>query len=338
MKKDLLDYLVCPKTKSNLALKNEIYNNSLLEEGILTNKEGDEYKIENGIPNFITNNDIIKNDYAINLFKEKVNDYDKYQHLSFETFYKNETDVRNLMIDKLNLNPASCVLEVNAGTGRDSVLIAKRLSANASLHVQDISIDMLKVLKEKIKDINVPLLISQGNACNLPYADNTFDAVYSFGGVGMNVYADNKEVLAEIVRVTKPEGKVVIGGLSLAPWLRKTTFGKILINHNQHYANDIILTDLPVEARDVNLSWILSGAGFVLDFVIGEGEPEANFDYEIPGVRGGTHRTRFYGQLEGVTPETKQLALKAREKIGKSMHKWLDEIVKREAKKILDEK
>ncbi len=337
MKKELLDYLICPKTKSKLVLKNELYNNDLLKEGILINKLGDKYKIKNGIPIFITEEDLEKNKYAINLFKEKAGDYDKYQHLSFETFYQKEDDVRNSMIDKLNLKPDSCVLEVNAGTGRDSVLIAKRLSPKASLHLQDISLDMLEVLKEKMKDTNIPFLISQGDACHLPYADNTFDAVYSFGGVGMNVYADNKEILAEIIRVAKPNGKVVIGGLSLAPWLRKTTFGNILVNHNPHYSNEIILNDLPIEARNVNLSWVLSGAGFVLDFVVGEGEPEANFDYEIPGIRGGTHKTRFYGKLEGVTPETKELALKVREKTGKSMHKWLDEVVKREAKKILEE-
>lgn len=327
MKEELLNDYVCPQTKSKLQFTN----------GILLSKEGIEYKIQDGIPCFIIYSDMEKNDYAINLFKAKADDYDKYQHLSFETFYQNETEVRNSMIDRLDLKPDSRVLEVNAGTGRDSVLIAKRLSNKASLHVQDISIDMLKKLKEKMVDVEIPLFINQSNACKLPYPDKVFDAVYSFGGVGMNTYADNKQVLAEIIRVTKPCGKIVIGGLSLAPWLRSTSFGKILINHNPHYANEINFADLPIEARELNLSWILSGAGFVIDFKVGEGEPEANFDYEIPGIRGGTHKTRFYGQLEGVTPETKELALKAREKAGISMHKWLDDIVKREAKKILGE-
>jgi hypothetical protein len=37
-----------------------------------------------------------------------------------------------------------------------------------------------------------------------------------------------------------------------------------------------------------------------------------------------------------VKPETKELAHKAREKLGLSMHDWLDEVVAREARKVLD--
>src|SRR5207247_2392921 len=149
----------------------------------------------------------------------------------------------------------------------------------------------------------------------------------SFGGVGMNTYSNNKEAIAELVRVTKKDGKIVFGGLSLAPWLRNTFFGKVLVNHNVHYANEITFNDLPIEARNLNLQWILAGAGFVIDFSVGEGLPAANFEYEIPGPRGGTHLTRYLGHLEGVTPETKELAQKAREKLGVSMHKWLDELI-----------
>ena len=240
------------------------------------------------------------------------------------------------MIDKLSLKEDSKVLEVNTGTGRDSVLIAKRLSNNCSLHVQDISRDMLFVCKEKLEKLEIPIEMHQGNASKLPYANDSFDAVYSFGGVGMNTYSNNKEAIAELVRVTKIGGRIVFGGLSIAPWLRNTRFSKILINHNAHYSNEILFEDLPIEARDLKLNWILEGAGFVIDFTVGSGEPRANFEFDIPGVRGGTLLTRYLGNLEGVTLETKELAIKAREKLGISMHKWLDELIKREAEKIIN--
>jgi hypothetical protein len=95
------------------------------------------------------------------------------------------------------------------------------------------------------------------------------------------------------------------------------------------------LADLPVEARDVHLRWIIGNMFYVLSFTMGEGEPPADFDFPIPGARGGTHRTRYFGQLEGVTPRTKQLAQKAREKLGISMHDWLDDLVRREALSVL---
>jgi len=80
------------------------------------------------------------------------------------------------------------------------------------------------------------------------------------------------------------------------------------------------------------------GAFFVLEFTVGEGEPVANYHIPIPSERGGTHWTRYYGTLEGVDPEIKKIALKAREKIGISMHQWLNKIVKTEAEKILKKK
>lgn len=339
MQKSNINFFICPLTKEILQIK-EIhkYENNEILEGILITETGKEYLIKEGIPDFTIYNekDKEKNEYAISLFKAKAKEYDKYQHLSFETFYEDETAVRNSIIDKLGLKGDSHVLEVNAGTGRDSILISKHLTNNGLLHVQDISREMLEICRKKLQKTVVPTEIHQGDACKLPYADKTFDAVYSFGGVGMNTYSNNKEAIAELVRVTKINGRIVFGGLSLAPWLRNTFFGKVLINHNPHYSNEILFNDFPVQARNVNLSWILAGAGFVIDFSVGEGEPKANFEYEIPGPRGGTHLTRYSGNLEGVTPETKKLALKAREKLGISMHKWLDELIKREAEKILN--
>jgi ubiquinone/menaquinone biosynthesis C-methylase UbiE len=337
MNKKDLNILRCPATHGQLSINQvdkEIDDNIL--EGSVRNEQGNLYFINDGIVDFLLLDDEERNKYALDLFKDKASTYDDHQHLSFETFYKKEDDVRNSLINKLCINDDSTVLEVNAGTGRDSVLISKRLSKLGNLHVQDISAEMLKYCKDKLQNSGVPFSIHRGNASILPYENKIFDAVYSFGGVGMNVYADNKKVLRELVRVTKIGGRIVIGGLSLAPWLRETTFGKILINHNPHYANNILLADFPVEARELNLSWILNGAGFVIDFIVDESEPEANFEYEIPGPRGGTHLTRFYGQLEGVTPATKKLAIEAREKLGISMHKWLDELIESEAKKILN--
>lgn len=332
------DFYVSPISKERLFVEKVVVENNEVIDGRFCSKSGEKYKISNGIPDFTITSDSKKNKYAVDLFKAKAKDYDKYQHLSFETFYENETEVRNSMINKLNIKPASKILEVNAGTGRDSVLIAKRLSNKGLLHVQDISREMLLVCKKKLQKVRVPTEIHQSDACKLPFENNLFDAVYSFGGVGMNTYANNKEAIAELVRVTKVGGKIVLGGLSLAPWLRSTFFGKVLANYNDHYLNEIKLHDFPHEARNLNLSWIMLGAGFVIDFSVGDGEPKGNFEFEIPGPRGGTHKTRYEGNLEGVSKETKELAIKAREKLGISMHQWLDKIVKTEAEKILKKK
>jgi hypothetical protein len=75
----------------------------------------------------------------------------------------------------------------------------------------------------------------------------------------------------------------------------------------------------------------MMNAFFLLEFTIGEGVPEAEYHMPIPSERGGTHWTRFYGHLEGVSDEAKKLAYEAREKNGISMHDWLDKVVREAA-------
>ena len=62
---------------------------------------------------------------------------------------------------------------------------------------------------------------------------------------------------------------------------------------------------LSVEAREVNVSWVMGGAFYLVALTAGQGEPEADFDYPIPGRRGGTINTRYEGRLKGASEDTK---------------------------------
>jgi ubiquinone/menaquinone biosynthesis C-methylase UbiE len=260
--------------------------------------------------------------------------YDKFLHLTFVTHNEDEQTLRHQFIDALELGPTHKVLEVSCGTGRDSEIIAERLGGDGLLCLQDIAAGMLARCRQRLSAVAVPTSYSVSNACYLPYPDKYFDAVYSFGGLGE--FSDIKRSLAEMVRVSKPGAKIVVGDESMPPWLRETEFAKILITTNKQFLARLPLEEMPVEARDVRLRWVIGGVFYLIDFRVGEGEPTGNFDFEIPGVRGGTYRSRYLGQLEGVKVETKQLAERARAKKGVSMHDWLDEVVRKAALKDLE--
>ena len=66
-------------------------------------------------------------------------------------------------------------------------------------------------------------------------------------------------------------------------------------------------------------------------FAKGEGPPPLNLDLPHQGWRGGTMRSRYYGVLEGVTPEAKALARDAAAADGLSVHEWLDRLVRNAA-------
>jgi ubiquinone/menaquinone biosynthesis C-methylase UbiE len=274
-----------------------------------------------------------KDHKSLEFYESRVEDYEKYLHLTFETYGENETSVRNKMIDLLELDSGSKVLEIACGTGRDSILLASRLGIEGKLYATDISESMVQFASNKLTSLSYNVNFCVSNALHIPCPDNYFDAVYSFGALGE--FSDQHKFFNEVVRVSKKGAKVVVGDENLPIWQRNSTFGQILTNYNSQFLSPVPFSALPIQAREVTCRWIIGGVFYLIDFRVGEGEPKANFDFKIPGSRGGTHRTRFYGNLEGVRPETKELALRAREVLGISMHDWLDRLIEKEALEVL---
>ena len=337
MKKEETEYYKCPVCHGSLRLETDESSTDSIENGTLHCSQNSVFPVRKGVPNFIYPKKLSLHDSTVRDFYDgRAEAYDKNLHLTFKTHGEDEVTLRNFFIDQLELTPSSSVLEVACGTGRDSEIISKRLGAGGSLFLQDISQHMLEHCQEKIDKYSIRRSFCLSNACFLPYPDNTFDALYSFGGLGE--FSDIKGSLAEMVRVCKVGAKIVVGDESMPPWLRDTDYAKILTTTNKQFLADVPLKEIPVEAREVCLRWVIGRVFYLINFRVGEGEPKGNFDFVIPGIKGGTLRTRYEGQLEGVTPETKRMAQDARERRKVSMHEWLDDVVRKAAKHDLDEK
>jgi hypothetical protein len=78
---------------------------------------------------------------------------------------------------------------------------------------------------------------------------------------------------------------------------------------------------------------VIGNAYYLVAFTVGEGEPALDLDLPIVGRRGGTHRTRFYGTLEGVTPKTKEAVIEAAAREGLSIHDWLEKTLSERARR-----
>jgi ubiquinone/menaquinone biosynthesis C-methylase UbiE len=299
---------------------------------------GNFFPLIDGVPNFIYPEHLHDHDLAsLQWYKENADKYDEYLPLTFETFGVSEQAERQRLINALELSDHHSVLEIGAGSGRDSMNIASQLGVKGRLYLSDISIDIFKHTVQKFEKASflpaVHLFLANGS--NLPLPDQAFDRVFHFGGI--NTFGDIKKAFSEMVRVCKPGGRIVVGDENMPVWLRSTEFGKILMNSNPLYKDHIPFGALPVEARNVKVEWFIGGVFYFISFDVGIGEPYADLDFEIPGIRGGTHRTRFYGQLEGVEPVAVELARKARELSGLSMHSWLNRAIKEVALRELGE-
>jgi hypothetical protein len=126
----------------------------------------------------------------------------------------------------------------------------------------------------------------------------------------------------------KKGGRVVVGDESLPPWLEGTEFGEVIVTNNPLFKHKVPLASLPESAREVTVRWVLGGCFYLIDFKVGDGPPPADFDLPHKGWRGGTMRTRYYGRLEGVTPEAREMAIAAARARGVSVHEWLDSLVR----------
>ena len=323
----IFDSYRCPISGSKLFLKKEGKGSNDSNKILFSQNKNYKYKIIKDIPHFVTKEDLQDSDVeALKYYEKEASIYDEYLPLTFATFEVNEVEIRNQLIELLKIKKSDRILEIGCGTGRDTELIAKKLGSDGTLFAQDLSPSMLNLAVSRLANTNKETHFSVANASYLPFPDNFFDSIYHFGG--LNTFSDIPRTFSEISRVTKTGGRVVIGDESMPLWLRGTEFGEILMNSNPHYKFKIPFEHLPVTARDVCLRWIIGNVFYAFDFTIGDGPPTANFDFKIPGKRGGTHRSRYFGNLEGVELSTKKLAYQAQLKSGKSMSKWLTDVVK----------
>lgn len=309
--------LVCPYTKKKLKLK-KIRKNKFL---VSSSKK---YSITNNILDF--RKKISKKIKKTKLFYDlRAQAYEDNLFMTFKTHNVDENKERKRYIKKLNLKKDSRILDLACGTGRDSALIAEQLGSKGYLAMQDISQNMINICKKKIDKFKVKKKYILSEASKIPYPDDFFDCIYSFGGLGE--FDNIMESLKEMVRVTKVDGKIVVGDESVAPWLRNTEYYKILKKTNPQFEEELPLLMIPKEARNTNLEWVLGQSFYLIDFIVGKGEPSGNFDFIIPGLRGGTYRTRFEGEIEGISKKAKKRLLNICKSNNISMHQFVSDLI-----------
>jgi demethylmenaquinone methyltransferase/2-methoxy-6-polyprenyl-1,4-benzoquinol methylase len=116
---------------------------------------------------------------------------------------------RRAVARAVDARPGERVLDLAAGTGSSSLPFR---AAGALVVSCDFSLGMLRVGRRQYPD----LAFVAGDALRLPYADATFDAVtISFG---LRNVADVPQALQELVRVTRPGGRLVVCEFSHPTW------------------------------------------------------------------------------------------------------------------------
>jgi len=106
--------------------------------------------------------------------------------------------------DLAALPAGGSALDVACGTGDLAIELAKRVGVDGEVIGSDFAGEMLERARAKAPDLRWEL----GNALDLPYASNRFDAATV--GFGARNFSDLDRGLAEMARVVKPGGRVVV--------------------------------------------------------------------------------------------------------------------------------
>jgi len=124
---------------------------------------------------------------------------------------------RSFTMKKMNMQKGDTAIDLCCGTC-DWTLAMAHASETGHIHGLDFSQNMLEVGKKKIGQggRQNQITLVQGNAMELPFADNTFD--YATIGFGLRNVPDLRRVLQEMQRVVKPGGQVVCLELSKPTW------------------------------------------------------------------------------------------------------------------------
>jgi demethylmenaquinone methyltransferase/2-methoxy-6-polyprenyl-1,4-benzoquinol methylase len=115
---------------------------------------------------------------------------------------------RTRAADLARLGPGERALDVCCGTGDLALELKRRVGAAGEVVGLDFSEPMLERAREKSRRLQMDVEYRNGNALELPFGEASFDAATV--GFGVRNLVDLRGGIAEMARVVRPGGRVVL--------------------------------------------------------------------------------------------------------------------------------
>ncbi len=155
--------------------------------------------------------------------------------------------MRNEMVSQIKIGADLRVLDVGCGTGYTTSGVLSRRDV-----CEVVGLDMNPVqLKKAVKNLHskkARLSISRGDAENLPFVDDSFDAVISVGAI--EYFPDPERVLKELTRVANPNGNIIVCGPESA-WFSKFALNRVFYTASVKEMDGIFRNAGLVQVRSV---------------------------------------------------------------------------------------
>ena len=229
----------------------------------LASKSGESFPVRDGIAAFLKPEDLTGDNGKYNKLYENIGGfYDDTQRffaafrgLNVDSYFENYMSL-------LEVKPGDSVLETSVGTG----LNFKYLPRGVKLSGLDLSAEMLANCQRNLRRWQMEADLYLCNAESLPFADASFDVVYTCGG--LNFFNDRAKALREMIRITKPGGRLMVEDETEE--YVKSTYQKI--PYTSSFYNDrkeavtVPIDLVPPEMEDIRVEMLKDGKFYAITF------------------------------------------------------------------------
>jgi ubiquinone/menaquinone biosynthesis C-methylase UbiE len=229
----------------------------------LVSNSGEQFPIRDGIPNFLSPDDLTGDNGKYNHLYETIGGfYDDTQRVACALKALDRDEYFLAYMRMLEAQPGDSVLETSVGTG----LNLKYLPRGVQLSGLDLSAEMLASCRGNLRRWGLDADLFLGNAESLPFADSSFDVVFHVGGISF--FNDQAKAIHEMIRVAKP-GTLILISDETEEYAQKT-YERIPITSsyykNRKQAVRVPIDLVPSEMEEVNLEMIKGGLFYAITF------------------------------------------------------------------------
>jgi ubiquinone/menaquinone biosynthesis C-methylase UbiE len=165
-------------------------------------------------------------------------------------------------MDRLELKEGAKILEVGIGTGDNLPYLHEHLRDFETYGV-DISGSMLRRCAGNLKKWKIETDLFLAQAERLPFKAETFDVVFHLGAI--NFFSDKKGAIEEMIRVARPQSKIVLADESeKALKVLDKFLLQLWIGRRETVVPPVDL--VPQTMLDVRLDAIWRGYGYCIEF------------------------------------------------------------------------
>ena len=144
--------------------------------------------------------------------EKMVHSYDSYMKIM--TLGRERT-LRETTVRLAQVKPGDCVLEVGCGTGTLTLAAKRQAGPSGKAFGIDIIPGMIEVSQRKATQANEDVAFQLGSIDDIPFPANQFDVVLCSFMIFHMSEMTRRKGLAEIYRVLKPQGRLLVLDLAL---------------------------------------------------------------------------------------------------------------------------